>query len=168
MLADDQRRRQPAGRQFLVRQHILPGVAEVFGGERLAVRPFVPVAKLEGEDTVLFDLEVLQHVGLEIELLVIADQPLVADQRHQADVALATDQHPHDAAILARLAAHGGDVNDARFVGQAQCEPRDLAGRDQRPEVGRVTIGRGARGKRQQRRAHQGQCGASRDHGLTL
>ena len=42
----------PAGRQLLVLGNVLPVVAEVLGGERVAVRPAVAFAQREGEDPV--------------------------------------------------------------------------------------------------------------------
>ena len=76
----------PTGYQRLVVGDVLPPVAEVLAGERLAVRPLVPLAQMQGEDPAVLDLDVLQDVRHQLEILVVADQPRIAVDHHQAGV----------------------------------------------------------------------------------
>ena len=80
-------RRRAGGREFRVVGDVLPEVAEILGGERLAVGPACARAQDEGEDAAVLDLEVSRMSGAARKFGVVADQPRVAVDDHMRDVA---------------------------------------------------------------------------------
>ncbi len=94
--------RRPGRGQLPVVGDVIPVVAEILRGERMPVRPAVPLAQLEREHASVLDLEALHDVGNDVELPVVADQPRVAVDHQQARVAAAPDQRVERAAVLAR------------------------------------------------------------------
>ena len=107
--------------QVLVVLDVVPVEADVLGGERLPVRPFVALAQAQGEDPAVLDLVARQDVGDELELGREADQVRIAVGVEEAGVALAADQHPQLAAGLADLDAldHPRLVRGGRHAGAA-------------------------------------------------
>ena len=130
LVVDDELWRDAAGRQLLVQHHVFPGIAEILRRQWMPVRPFVPGAQFEREDALFLDREILQDVGLELELLVIAGKPRIAEDRDVADVALAADQHAHRAAMAAGHPAHGDEVGHPRNFRQSLVERRQFPGLD--------------------------------------
>ena len=62
------------------------------------------------------DVEAFEDVGLQVELLVVADQPRIAVDVIMRMSLLAADQHAQRAAILAGLPAHRREIDDARAL----------------------------------------------------
>ncbi len=113
--------------QFGVLDHVLPEIAEVLGGEGMAVGPFVPLADVQREFLVVDDIDRLEEVGLHLDIRAIADQTRIFIDRDLAEIFLVFHQHAHVAAVFADLLALGGKVDDERFFGQALGEGRQLA-----------------------------------------
>ena len=63
----------------------------------------------EREGPALLDLELFEDIRLQLQLLVVADQPGIAVDDHQPGVLVAPDQHADLAAGLARFAARDLD-----------------------------------------------------------
>lgn len=103
-----------------------PGVAEILGGERLAVGPAMARAQVEGETPVALDLDLLGDVGLQLEVHVVPDEPGIAVDDGEARVARTTGDHPERAAVAAdRL--EGIELGDVGPLGQALGDRRKLA-----------------------------------------
>ena len=68
LAVDEQVRRRPGRAQRLVVGDVLPPVAEVLAGERLAVGPAVARAQMEGEAPPVLDLDVFEDVRHQLEL----------------------------------------------------------------------------------------------------
>src|SRR3546814_6584238 len=62
------------GKELLVGGDVFPEVAEVLGGEGMAVRPAMPLAQLQGETAAVLDLKPLQDVRHDHERLVVGDR----------------------------------------------------------------------------------------------
>ena len=114
-------------RQFAVVGDILPEETEVVGGERLAVRPLVTGAQLQGELAVILGLVALKDVGLQLELVIVHDQPRIGVKRHQSGVACARHQDVDLAARVARAVGTGEMLHDRRRVGDALVDRRQAA-----------------------------------------
>ena len=85
---------------------------------------------MQGEDLVVLIVETLQDIRHEIELVVEHDETRVGIDRHHAQVALVSHEHPPGPAGLPRLASHRLEVDDTRHPGQAVRHGWQLAGRD--------------------------------------
>ena len=70
------------GRKHFVHRHVFPEIAKVITGERLAVRPVMTGTQVQREDLVVLDIDVLQDVGLQDHVRVIAHQPGITVDRH--------------------------------------------------------------------------------------
>ena len=108
---------QAEGRQALVVGHVLPVIAEVLGGEWMAVRPPVALAQVHGELAVAAHLEALQDVGHDLQVRVIGGETRVAVDRHHAHVLGFGHQETEGAAVAPRaqaLAVHGNDLGRRR------------------------------------------------------
>ena len=127
LLTDQQLLARTQGRQLLVGRHVFPVIAEVLGGEGLAVGPLVSGAQVKGEFAAVLDLEPLQDIGDEFQVAGIGDQAGIAVDGHQTHVpALAHDQ-AHIAAVAPGglvLAVHD---HDRGHLGDPVFDRRQLA-----------------------------------------
>lgn len=128
----------PGGlRHLRVHEDVLGPEADVLGGEGRAVRPFHPLAELEGIDpAAIADLEGFRDVGLDGRPVGgEADQRLVALIAHDHGQRAAADQRVLPvAALLARPVGRG---DDHRVLRQALGQRRQLARVDDGLERGR-------------------------------
>ena len=144
-------RREAAGGEVLVAQHVLEAVAKILRRKRMAVRPFVTRADPEGEDAAFFDCVRFEDVGREDEFLVVADEASVAVDGHQANVLRPPDEHAHGSAVSPRRTPAAFHVDEARRGGQARLHRRQLALLD----LGLEAVGLEEGGRGRARRAEQ-------------
>jgi hypothetical protein len=77
LAADEHEFRRTGRAELLVVGDVLPKVAEVFGRERRAVRPAMSRPKREREHARLGDVHPLEEIGLQLQLLVVANEASV-------------------------------------------------------------------------------------------
>ena len=124
LAVDQQHDRRAVLGHFLHVGDVFPVIAEILGRERMAVRPLVAGAQLEGEFATVLVLVALEDVGLQLEVPVVDDQAGVAVERHQARVARVGDQHVDLAAAMAGPVAAGELLDDRRRRGNALSDRR--------------------------------------------
>jgi len=84
-------------------------------------------AQLEGELAAVLDVIAFQDVGVQLEPVVVHDQPGVAVDRHQERVARTGHQHVELSARLAWAVAAGESPEDPRLLGNALADGRQRA-----------------------------------------
>jgi hypothetical protein len=105
--------------EFFVMDHVFPAIAEILGGEGMPVRPAMTAPQSQGKDPPFLDLVGCKDIGHEVQVLVEADKPRIAVERHVSYVALPADQHPHSATMPTGNAAHLRQLHDARLLRQS-------------------------------------------------
>src|SRR3546814_3460502 len=88
------------GKELLVGGDVFPEVAEVLGGEGMAVRPAMPLAQLQGETAAVLDLQPLQDVRHDLERLVVGHQARVAVDVQKAH---RSEEHTSELQSLMRI-----------------------------------------------------------------
>ena len=166
-IAHQQCLRQTERRQVLVVDDVVPVVAEIRRGERLTVRPLVAASQVEREHPTAFVDDLLQNVGNDAQLLVVADQPRIAIDDHHPDVAVLRHQHAHLASVNPLRPVRSLQVHDQRRIRQAVCERRKLAGGNvwlQHRRFFRTGLAR----QHQRDNDRAGEPGGARDHAINL
>ena len=158
--AGGQLHRHTAAIKNLVVQHVIPAIGEILGRIGCPVRPAMPLAQVQGVDAVVHHIAGRQHVGLQLQLVVIAHQPGIAVDRDQPHIALPADDHPHRAAIAPGLAPHCRQINHAGVFRQPLSHRRQGACRDIRVKQRRLGPGHARQGDRGQ----QSKGSPTRDH----
>src|SRR5439155_25943721 len=102
--------------QVFIELHIFERVAEIFRRHRFAIRPSKARPEMEGENAAFLYVVGFEQIRLKLELLVIAHEPRIAVDGHEADIALAADQNARGAAILAGGFAFAGDIHAQRML----------------------------------------------------
>src|SRR5690606_10742954 len=113
-------------------------IAEVLSREGMSVGPFVPGSDAQGENSAVADLHVLQDVGNEVQVLVVADKPGVSIDDDHANIFRISHEHPELTAVAARLAPHALEIDDARLVWDPGGYRRQIAGLDGLLEIRRL------------------------------
>ena len=118
----------PAGDRSRLLRDVLPVIPEILRRERCAVGPAMARAQGEGEDPVVDVFDLLEDVGLEVEVAVIADEARIGVGRDVADVARARHEGDDVAAILAGLTA--GDSTTSGACGRRCGDRRQFVAPD--------------------------------------
>ena len=122
----------------------------------------MPLAQVQGVDAVVLNVAGRQHIGPQVQLVVIAHQAGVAVDRDQPHIALPAHDHPHRAAITPGLAPHRGKVDHPGVLRQTLGHRRQGT----RGDIGLEQRGfRRPRPTRQRHRCQQPKGHAARDHG---
>ena len=107
--------RRAFGIELLVVCHMIPKIAEIFRRERLPVGPFVARAQMQSKNAAFGHLVAFEQIGHQLHGFVKHQQPRVAIESQQPEIALVADQHAQSAAVLADFAPDERRVGDARM-----------------------------------------------------
>ncbi len=127
LAVDQEVARRTRGAELLVVGDVLPVVAEVFRGERMAVGPAVALAQLHREDAPLLHVHRLEQIRHDVQVPVVADKARIAVDGEQARVAAAPGERVERAAIVSDAGTAFAERHDQRLLRQALVDRRQLA-----------------------------------------
>ena len=98
------------------------------------------LAKMECENSAVFDLETLQDIGDNIEILVIPHQAGIAVDGHQTDVFGARHQHLQTAAVESGFHFSAIEADDERIDRQSLGDGGERAASNRPIQTGRLAV----------------------------
>src|SRR5690606_41682820 len=79
----------------------------------MPVGPAVTRPDPQREDSAIFDLEILQNVGHEVQVFIVSDQTRIAVNDDHANILRIPHEHPDLAPVPTRLPLHAVKIYDA-------------------------------------------------------
>ncbi len=99
--------------QFIIIDDIFPVIPEIFGRKGRAIRPFVTLAQMKGENiALLVNVKCLKNIGLQVQVLVVANQARIAINNRHADILGPAHDGDKFTAIFSDCFAFGTEIND--------------------------------------------------------